>query len=86
MRMDLAEPAGTPGELIGLPTAGLNAVKFQGVDINVAVDITDRCSNGVAGGDPTQSSAEIGEKITNYIVDYTVAFIDHLKSVETRVR
>lgn len=86
MRMDLAEPAGTPGELIGLPTAGLNAVKFQGVDINVAVDITDRCSNGVAGGDPTQSTAEIGEKITNYIVDYTVAFIDHLKSVETRVR
>lgn len=85
MRMDLIEPGGDKGEMIGLPTAGLNAVKFRGADVNLAVDITDRCDNGIAGGDPTASSAEIGEKIADYIVDFTVAFLTHFRSVETLV-
>lgn len=83
MRMDLVEQKTSPGELIGLPTVGLNAVKFQGVDINMAVDITDCCSNGIAGGDPTRSSAEIGERIADHITEYTVAFLNHFKTVKT---
>ena len=84
MRMGLAEPSPEPGTLLDLPTAGLNAVKFQGVDINLAVDVTDRAANGVVGGDPTQSTAEIGEKMTNFIVEFTVDFIRYFKTVETR--
>ncbi len=86
MRMDLIELEAEKGTLIDLPTAGLNAVKFQGVDINMAVDITDRCGNGIAGGDPTRSKAEIGEQIADYITDYTVAFLNHFKSVETHTK
>jgi creatinine amidohydrolase len=84
MRMDLIELEAEKGEMLGLPTAGLNAVRFKDVDINLAVDITDRCTNGIAGGDPTRSSAAIGEKITDYITDYTVAFLEHFKDAETR--
>jgi creatinine amidohydrolase len=84
MRMDLIELEAEKGEMLGLPTAGLNAVRFKDVDINLAVDITDRCTNGIAGGDPTRSSATIGEKITDYITDYTVAFLEHFKDAETR--
>lgn len=85
MRMDLIDLEADKGEMIGLPTAGLNAVKFQGVDVNLAVDITDRCSNGIAGGDPTRSSAEIGKRIADYIVDFTVAFLNHFGTADTRV-
>ena len=84
MRMDLLEPDGGGKALLGLPTSGLNAVKFRGVDVNVAVDITDRCDNGVAGGDPSRSSAEIGEKICNYIVDYTAAFLEHFRQIDPK--
>ena len=85
MRMDLARQEPEKGDLLGLPTSGLNAVSFRGVDINAAVDITDRCESGIAGGDPTRSSAEIGGRITEYLVDYTVAFLDHFNKVDTRV-
>ncbi|MGI9423142.1 MAG: creatininase family protein [Hyphomicrobiaceae bacterium] len=85
MRLDLIDRDESFGELLELPTAGLNAVKFRGVDVNVAVDITDRCTTGVAGGDPSRSSAEIGQSIADYIVDFTVAFLDHFKSVDTLV-
>ena len=87
VRKDLIQKANaTFGDLLGLPTAGLNAVKFKGVDINLAVNITDRCDNGIAGGDPTLSSAETGEKIADYIVDFTVDFLKHFRDVDTRIQ
>lgn len=87
VRKDLIQKANESfGELIGLPTSGLNAVKFQGVDINMAVDITDRCDNGIAGGDPTLSSAEVGEKIADYIADFTVAFLKHFEKADTSIQ
>ena len=80
MRMELIEPEPQKKTFLGLPTVALNAVNFRGVDVNVALDITDRCDNGIAGGDPTRSSAAIGQKITDYIVDFTVAFLEHFKN------
>lgn len=86
VREDLiVKPNDKFGDLLGLPTAGLNAVKFQGVDINVPVDITDRCDNGIAGGDPTHSSAEVGEKIADYIVEFTTAFLNHFSQADTLI-
>lgn len=86
VRHDLIEPGAEKGEMIGLPTSGLNAVRFRGVDVNLAVDITDRAANGIAGGDPTRSTAQIGERITEYIVEFTVAFLDHFRTVDPHVR
>ncbi|MBD3308771.1 creatininase family protein [candidate division KSB3 bacterium] len=85
VRMDLIELESQKKSFLGLPTAGLNAVKFQGVDVNVALDITDRCDNGIAGGDPTRSAAEIGQKIVDYLVDFTVNFLHHFKTTDPRI-
>jgi len=85
MRPDLVQRDDDKGDLLGLPTTGLNAVDFRGVEINAPVDITDRCETGIAGGDPTRSSVEIGERIAAYLVDYVVGFLDHFGTVDTRV-
>ena len=76
---------GTKKEFLGLPTSGLAAVKFQGIDVNIPLNITDRCDDGIAGGDPRNSTAEIGARIVDHIVDYTTAFIRHLRTTETTV-
>ncbi len=86
MRMDLIALEDGPKEFLGLPTAGLNAVKFDGVDVNVAIDITDRCDNGIASGDPTKSSAEIGARISEHVIDFTVRFLEHFKQADTHVQ
>ena len=85
LRMDLVE-IGEKNEGLGLPTSGLNAVKFNGVDVNLAIDIDDICDSGIAGGNPAVSSAEIGKKIVDYIVDYCVTFIHHFKTVNTQTK
>jgi len=85
VRMDLVE-IGEKKEVLGLSTSGLNAVKFNGVDVNLAIDIDDICDSGIAGGNPAVSSAEIGKKIVDYIVDYCVAFIHHFKTVNTHTK
>ena len=85
VRTDLIEPGSEKGEMIGLPTSSLNAVRFRGLDVNLAVDITDRAANGIAGGDPTHSTAEIGERIADHIVEFTVAFLNHFRTVDPHV-
>jgi creatinine amidohydrolase len=85
MRMDLAAPAAAQGELLDLPTSGLNAVRFRDQDVNLAVDVTDHTANGVTAGDPGRSSAEIGRRITEFLVDHLSAFALHMKGVDPRV-
>lgn len=84
MRPDLAEDPGTFGTLLGLPTSGLAAVKFEGVDIALPVDVTDRTSSGITGGDPTVASADKGAAIVDHLVGLSVAFIRHLQGVDPR--
>jgi len=85
VRMDLVD-IGEKKEVLGLPTSGLNAVKFNDVDINLAIDIDDICDSGIAGGNPAVSSADIGKKIVDHIVDTCVAFIRHFETVNTHTR
>jgi creatinine amidohydrolase len=85
MRMNLAAPAEAAGELLGLPTTGLNAVRFQGQEVHLPVDVTDHTANGVTAGDPRRSSAEIGRRITGFLIDYLSAFALHMKGVDPRV-
>jgi creatinine amidohydrolase len=81
---DMPAP-GPKKELLGLPTSGLAAVKFRGVEVNIPLNVTDRCDDGIAGGDPTRSSAEIGKRIVDHVVDFTVSFVDHLRKTNTTV-
>jgi creatinine amidohydrolase len=80
MRMDLCEPA-QRNDVLGLPTAGLNAIQFKGVNINVPLEVNDISDNGAIGGDASKSSAEIGEKIVNYVVDLAVDFVRYFNNV-----
>ncbi len=81
MRDDLITAPEPRPAFLGLPTVGLNAVRFRGVDVNVPLDITERCTDGVAGGDPRNASAEVGERIVDYIVDFTAAFLCHFRDI-----
>jgi creatinine amidohydrolase len=85
MRMHLAAPAEAEGELLGLPTTGLAAVRFRGQEINLAVDVTDHTANGVTAGDPRQSSAAAGARITEHLVELVSAFCRHMKTVDPRL-
>lgn len=84
-RPDLAEAPAPGGELMGLPTAGLGAVRFEDVDIALAVDVTDHCANGIAAGDPSLSSADKGARIVEHLVALCASFIQRLKGAEVRV-
>jgi len=83
MRMDLIRDEERK-TVLGLPVSGLNAVKFQGVDVNVPVDIDDIGETGIAGGNPNLSSAGKGKQVVDYIVDLSVDFIDHFKTQKTK--
>ncbi len=84
MRPELASREEKKGEMLGLPTAGLAGIRFRESEVALAVDVTDRCSNGVAGGDPAQSSAEKGEKIADYLVGYCADFITHFSAQDPK--
>ncbi|MDP2697091.1 creatininase family protein [Thalassospira sp.] len=84
MRMDLLSHEEKKGDLLGLPTAGLAGIRFRDSEVALAVDVTDRCGNGIAGGAPEHSSAEKGEKIATYLVDYCSDFITHFATQNPR--
>ena len=83
-RMDLCEPA-QRNKVLGLPTVGLNAIEFKGVNINVPLEVNDISANGVIGGDASLSSAEIGKKIIEYVVDLTTDFVRYFKNVNPSI-
>lgn len=70
---------------LGLPPASWNGVKFREVDVPVPLDANDVCETGIMSGDPSQSTAEIGRQVADYIVDFSVAFIEHFRAQNSRV-
>jgi len=81
-RPDLAERPNPGRTLLGMPTAGLAAVKFNGLEVNVPIDVTDHCENGIVSGDPALASAEAGRIISDHIVATTVALVQHLAKTD----
>lgn len=84
VRMDLVEQV-KKKQVLGLGTSGLNAVKFNGVDVNVPLDIDDICENGIAGGDPGLSSQSIGKEMVDYISDFCTKFIKYFRTVSPEI-
>ncbi len=83
LRPDLEEAPDPGGTLLGLPTAGLTGVRFEGMEVSLAVNVVDHCGNGIASGDPSLASADKGEKIVEYLVDLAAGLIEHMKTAET---
>ena len=80
MRPDLAEAPRNRKPFLGLETSGLGAVRFQGVDIAVPLDITDVTDNGIASGDPSLVSATSGERMIRHMVDTCAAFVEAFRN------
>lgn len=75
MRPDLAETPGNGLRFMGFETAGLGAIRFQGIEVAMPMEITDLTTNGIAGGDPTLCSAASGQVIAEHIVATCAAFV-----------
>ncbi|MFI5012338.1 MAG: creatininase family protein [Hyphomicrobiales bacterium] len=83
VRSDLAAAA-RPRRALGLEAAGVRSVTFEGVSVEVPLDVTDVTANGVIGGDPMISSAAAGAEITEWIVAFTARFIEHFRKCDPR--
>ncbi len=83
MRPDLVEAA-RPLRPLGLAPSGLGAVAFEGVAVNLPVDITDLTANGVAAGNAAHATAETGAEMVEWIVAYTTRFIEHFRRCDPR--
>ena len=71
---------GTPGEIAGLTVSSLGGVRFRGVEIGMPVNVDDACADGIMAGDPTRSSAQIGERIAAHLVAFCCDFVAHIQS------
>src|SRR5262245_38141313 len=80
-RSDLAASAGRGGELIGLKTANLQGLVFEGLEVNAPVDITDHATDGIVSGDARLASPEAGKLFADYIIERSAALVEHLKTI-----
>jgi creatinine amidohydrolase/Fe(II)-dependent formamide hydrolase-like protein len=80
-RRELAAAAAAGGELLGLKTANLQGLLFEGLEVNAPVDITDHTKNGIVSGDASLATPEAGRLFSDYIVDRAAALVNHLKTI-----
>ena len=73
-------------KVLGLPHSGLGAVKFQGVEVNIPLDVHELGDSGIVSGDPSLASAEIGRQIVEHVVKFTTDFITHFRAQSPRVK
>lgn len=83
LRPDLVRPAGSSSAL-GLPTMGVSGVSFEGLSVQLPLQVTEINEDGMLGGDPTLSTAEIGAAITRHIVGFSARFIEHFRRCDPR--
>jgi len=84
MRPDLAEKPDPGRTLLGLPTAGLASVRHGGLEVNVPINVTEHCDNGIVSGDPSLANPTAGKAFADHIVAATVALVKHLASIDPR--
>jgi creatinine amidohydrolase len=72
-------------EIMGLKTRSGSSVDFRGVAVPLPLGITDMSVNGNLSGDGRCASAEAGAKTTEHIVDFTSAFVEHMKTCNVHV-
>jgi creatinine amidohydrolase len=73
-----------PKRAYGLPTTGVNSASFDGIAVNLPLDVTEVTGNGIISGDPRLASAAIGQQICEFVVDATARFVRHWRGVDPR--
>lgn len=83
-RPERAKSPDDAGKLLGLPIGSLAGASFQGVEIGLPVNIDDRCPDGIAGGDPRQSSAEKGRIFAEHLTQFCTDFVEMFQASDPK--
>ena len=76
-RPDLVpEPQPAP-HVMGLPVTTFGSVRFEGVEVQVPVEVDEIAPNGVCRGDPRASSAERGALLIEHLTEIGARFVSH---------
>ena len=60
------------------------AASFEGVSVNLPLDVTEVTENGIIAGDPARSTAEIGAGIVEWLIAFTARFAGHFRQCDPR--
>ncbi len=77
IRTDLVPGPSARCKVMGLDVTGFATIGFEGVDIQVPLELDEIAPNGVFGADSRLCSAETGERLTREIVRICARFIAH---------
>lgn len=77
-RPDLVRGPEPPPPALGLPVTGFGTIDAFGLDVTVPLDLDAIAPSGVAAGDPTRGSAEIGARAVAWIVEAGSRLVAHL--------
>jgi len=84
VRGDLVAPPPGWKTLWDLPTKSVSTVIFRDVPVPLPLDVTEMSTTGTFSGDPRYASAEIGRGLTQLLVDFIVAFVEHFRGCDVR--
>lgn len=77
VRKDLIPDPSPPARVLGLPVSGFGTVGFEGVDIQVPVEIDELAPKAVLGGDPRLCSPETGAALVERLTEVGARFVRH---------
>ena len=83
MRPDLIRPS-VANPILGLKAAGLAAVTFEGMAVQVPINVDELNADGMIGGDATLANAEAGRIIAEHVVGFTARFLRHFAGCDPR--
>jgi creatinine amidohydrolase len=77
LRPDLLPPPNPPPQALGLPVSGFGTVRFDGVDLEVPLELDGIAKNGIFGADARLCSAETGATLVDQLVNVGARFVRH---------
>lgn len=83
MRMDLIEPS-SKAQILGLQSLGVRGVQFEGMPVNLPINVDEVNKHGMLGGKPERASAATGQKLVEHLVGYCSRFIAHMRANDLR--
>lgn len=83
MRPDLIPEPAPPPTVMGLPVSGFGAVRFEGVNVEVPVEVDEIAPRGVWHGDPRLSSAQTGARLVQELTELGARFVTHYAAVRS---
>ena len=83
-RMDLLEAPKAFKKAMGLQTRSISSLDFQGVAVQMPLDMAQMSESGNLSGNGALSSPEIGAKVADAIIAFSAAFVDHFRTCDPR--